>query len=404
MFPGADSVDVCIIGGGVVGCGTARALLLREASLRVCLLEKESGVAQHQSGRNSGVVHAGYNQKPGTMKAKFVVEGSRRLRQYCRERDVALVEDGILVLARTAAEEETLETLRQRGEANGAEVRIIGRQEIADREPEAKAAAALFAPQGASFDSRSYVASLAEEAVARGVQFVFSRQVESVEETGSGVVVRSRNAEIHARLLVNAAGLHTDRIAAQLGVGGNLRIVPFLGCYSELRPDRRGLVRSHLYPCPDLEFPFLGVHLSRTFDGRVLVGPGSSLALGREAYTPRQARVQDILDVLGYPGFRRLFAKPRFRQLVRQEWRKSVSRSAVAQEAQRLAPALRVEDLVPSRAGIRAQLVSKEGDLVDDLVIKQTDRSVHILNAVSPALTCSLPFADHIAGIAMDML
>jgi len=372
--------------------------------LRVCLLEKEDGLAKHQSGRNSGVVHVGYNQKPGTLKAKFVVEGSRRLRAYCKEHSVPMNQDGILVLARNEAEEATLETLRQRGESNGADVRLIAQSEVTDREPEANAISALLAPNGASFDSRSYVASLASEAKELGTEILFSHPVEHVSEKSRGVSVRARGRDVSARLLINAAGLHADRVAAQLEVGLNLKIVPFLGYYSELKPERRELVKSHLYPCPDLEFPFLGVHLSRTFDGRVLIGPGSSLAMGREAYSPGQANVIDMLETVGYDGFRKLLTKPRFRQLIRQEWRKSVSRAAVTKEAQRILTALSVDDVVPSRAGIRAQLVDRDGNMVDDLVVERTERSLHVLNAVSPALTCSLPFADHIVEQAIQIL
>jgi (S)-2-hydroxyglutarate dehydrogenase len=379
-------------------------LLLREPSLKVCLLEKEDEPARHQSGRNSGVVHAGYNQKPGTLKARFVVEGSRRLRQFCRERGVPIVEDGILVLARTLEQEKTLDILRGRGEANEAEVRIIGSEELREREPEAYGKSALFAPRGASFDSRSYVAALAGDARDLGAELRFLQKVDTAEEASGVVVVRMGAEKIECRLLINAAGLHADRIARPMGVGIDLKIVPFLGYYSQLRPERCGLVRSHLYPCPDLEFPFLGVHLSRTFDGSVLVGPGSSLALGRESYSPGRIHIGDLLETAGYRGFQKLLAKPRFRQLVRNEWRKAFFRGAVVREAKRIVPALQTSDVIPARAGIRAQLVSTSGDLVDDLVIERTDRSIHVLNAVSPALTCSLPFADHVVNRALESL
>jgi L-2-hydroxyglutarate oxidase len=397
--------DVVIIGGGVIGCGTARALALRQSGLKICLLEKEPELALHQSGRNSGVVHVGYNQKPGTLKARFVVEGSRRLREYCRGRGVTVVEDGILVLARDSAEEATLEVLRQRAEQNGAEVRHISRSELAEREPEATATAALLAPRGASFDSRSYVLALAEDARQSGVEVRTNQTVRELSEEDDRVRIGTGSRSLDARLVINCAGLHADRIAQQLGVGRDLRIVPFLGFYSELIPERRGLVRSHLYPAPDLEFPFLGVHLSRTFDGRVLVGPGSSLALGREAYERgaiNAMNLVDLVDTFTYPGFLRLLGKPRFRQLVRQEWKKSVSRRAVAEEARHLLPAIRDEDLTAGRGGIRAQLVDMAGNLVDDLRIERTARSIHVLNAVSPALTCSLPFADHLANLALE--
>jgi L-2-hydroxyglutarate oxidase len=401
---GGERFGVCIAGGGVLGCAVARALLQRQPHLSLCLLEKEADTGLHQSGRNSGVVHAGYNQKPGSLKARFVVEGSRRLRQFCREHSVALKEDGILVLARNESEAATLQTLYERGQANGAQVQLVEKADIAAFEPEAAGRAALWAKEGASFDARGYVRALRQEAVCQGAEVRVSAAVTGLEEQADGVVVRTARGNLLARVFVNAAGLHADRLAARLGVGQEYRIVPFRGYYSELIPERRALVRAHIYPCPDLNFPFLGVHLSRTFDDRVLVGPGAALALGREAYEISNLQASDVLEMLAFSGFWRLLTRPEFRGLLRQEWKKSLSPAAVAAEARQLVPAARPEDLMPSRAGIRAQLVARDGRLVEDLVVETTPRSVHILNAVSPALTCSLPFADHIAAQVLERL
>ena len=397
--------DVVVIGGGVLGCATARALLMARPGLKLCLLEKEAGTARHQSGRNSGVIHAGYNQKPGSLKAKFVVEGSRRLRVFCAEHNVPYVQDGILVLARNEKEAQTLETLHCRGEANGAQVKLIDGKDIARIEPEAKGIGALLAPEAASFDSRSYVKALAEHAQVLGAEFVFGQSVTRLEENAQGIHIRTAGGvTFAARVLVNAGGLHADQLAWQLGVGQNYQIVPFRGYYSELIPDRRSLVRAHIYPCPDLNFPFLGVHLSRTFDGRVLVGPGAALATGREAYEFWRVQARDCVGMLRYRGFWQLCKSQDFKNLLRTEWKKSLSRRAVAAEARQLAPALRDNDLMPSRSGIRAQLVSLDGKLVEDLVMESTPTSVHVLNAVSPSLTCSLPFADHIAAQTLEKL
>lgn len=382
----------------MIGCAVLRALLLNRSNWKVCLLEKEPELARHQSGRNSGVVHVGYNQKPGTLKARFVVEGSKRLRAFCREHQVPLLENGILVVARSEAEVETLQRLLERGQANGAQVQLVESSQIKRLEPEAKGVAALWAPEGASFDPIRYVSTLAQQAQALGGQIAFPEKALHLEEAEAYVEVHTNWRVIRAAYLVNAAGLYADRFAAQLGVGTNYRIIPFRGYYYELVPSRCHLVRSHLYPCPDLNFPFLGVHLSRTVEGRVLVGPGAALALGREAYRTCSFSPREIAEMIAYPGFRRLWASPEFRRLLRREWRKSLFRSAVVSEARQLLPALRASDVRPSRAGIRAQLVSKEGQLVEDLVLETTPRSLHILNAVSPALTCSLPFADYLAA------
>ena len=405
-----NSYDVIIAGGGVIGSAVARALLIRQPSLKVLLIEKENRLAAHQSSRNSGVVHVGYNQKPGTLKARLVVEGSRRLRAFCRETGVPLFEGGILVVARTQGEVETIQILCERGQANGARVRMIDREELARREPHATGIAALEAPEGASFDAHAYVQALANQARSMGTIVQFSEAAIGLEEKPGWVEVHARapgELAFHAyqaRVFINAAGLHADRLAWKMGCGCRYLVVPFRGYYSELAPDRRFLVNSHLYACPDLNFPFLGVHLSRNFDGRVRVGPGAMLALGREAYRLTDVHLADCREMLLFPGFWRMAVSPTFLRLLRQEWKKSFFRSAVAAEARMLVPELRTKDLRPSDSGIRAQLVSEDGKLVDDLVVEDTPRSIHILNAVSPALTCSLPFADILARQAVEKL
>lgn len=388
--------DVVIAGGGVIGCATARAISQSHPSLSVCLLEKETDLALHQSGRNSGVIHAGYNQTPGTLKARFVVDGSKRLRAFCRAKGVRVVQDGILIVARTPGEAETLRELMHRGQTNGAMVKWVDHKELKTREPHAEGLCALLAPEGASLDSRAYVLALAAEARA---EFGMAEPVTRLAETSSHVEIVTPKRTLHAGVVVNAAGLYADRLAQMVGAGQGYQILPFRGDYCELVPGRRHLIRSHLYACPDLAFPFLGVHLSRTVEGRVLVGPGALLVPGREAYSRFGFNVGDLAGMLTYQGFWRLVASKTFLELFTREWKKSLFRSQVLKEAQRLIPALKDGDLVPSRAGIRAQLVSRDGRLVDDLTIEQTSRTIHVLNAVSPALTCSLPFADYLLGL-----
>lgn len=394
-----ETFDLAVVGGGVIGVATMRAVLQRHRGLSACLIERESELARHQSGRNSGVVHVGYNQKPGTIKAKFVVEGSRRIRQYCRERNIPLVEDGILVIARNEAENAVLQELYSRGTKNGARLQIIDKKKLNELEPDAAGIAALLAEEGASFDSRRYVLSLAQDAEALGARFFLSQSVLRLKEHLDFVEIETSSQTVRAKVLVCAAGLHADRLAHQLGLGKDFHMVPFRGEYHELIPERRYLVRSHIYPAPNLLFPFLGVHLSRTFDGRVLVGPGAVLALGRENYSKTDINWCDVADMVRQRGFWRLFARKEFCDVARQEWKKSFFPAAVAEEARELLPALEYSDLVESRAGIRAQVVSSAGELVDDLTVEQSPRTIHVLNAVSPALTCSLPFADYLCNM-----
>ena len=406
MGPASPQIfDVIVVGTGVIGCAVARAILQEQPNLRVCLIEKERAPALHQSGRNSGVIHVGYNQKPGTLKARFVVEGSRQSRAFCREYNIPITEGGILVVATKAGRAtDTLQTLLAQGRSNGAKVESVPESDIKKYEPHAVGVAALWAPEGASFDAKAFVRVLAGQAKALGAQFIFSDPAIRLQETKADVVVQTRQQKLRAKVFVNAAGLYADRLASQLGAGHGYKIVPFRGDYLEIVPDKRRLIRSHLYACPDTSFPFLGVHLSRTCEGRVLLGPTASLALGREAYGRFGFHIGECAEMLLFKGFWRLCSSPVFRRLVQQEWKKTFFRKAIVREAQRIAPELNEKDVVPSYTGIRAQLVSAEGRLADDLVVEETPRSLHILNAVSPALTCSLPFADYMAGQILGKL
>jgi (S)-2-hydroxyglutarate dehydrogenase len=408
--------DVIVIGAGAVGASTA--LHLARAGRRVLVLEKETGPALHQSGRNSGVIHAGYNLKPGSNKARFCIEGSRRLRAYCEQKGIPVQVGGILVVARTEGEREVLAELYRRAQANGTAARMLDERGLREVEPHAAGIEALQAQEGASFDARAYVHALAADAVRAGAEFLYDTRVLAIEDPGLGpsltpevdpdpparprgegdlVVVRTSKGPLAARALVNAAGLHADRLAALLAK--DIRVIPFRGYYAELRPDRRDLVRSHIYAAPDLQFPFLGVHLSRRVDGRVIVGPGAMLAFGREAYRFHQVQPGDLGSVLSWPGFYRMLVRPEFRRLIVSEVAKSLRLESIREEASLLVPALKPGDLVQSYAGNRAQLVSRDGRLVDDLVVRETPRAVHVLNAVSPGLTCSLPFGEHLAEL-----
>jgi L-2-hydroxyglutarate oxidase len=379
--------DFAVIGAGCIGASTA--FHLARAGHSVVVYDKEPGPAYHQSGRNSGVIHAGYNLRPGSAKARFCVDGNRRMRAYCRARGVPMLEGGILVVATDDEQRLSLAQLLADGRANGVAVRPVHGDGIADVEPHAVGVAALHAPEGASVDSAAYVRALVEDAATAGARFRFGMRVRRADD-------------IPERVVVNASGLQADRLAAAASHG--LRVVPFRGAYAHLRPTADRLVRSHVYAAPDPRFPFLGVHLSRGTDGIVAAGPGALLALARESYTLGAVRACDAAATLTWPGFWRLFADRAFRRHARQEIAKSLSLGAVWREARRLVPALRRDDLVRDGAGNRAQLVQRDGTLVEDIVVREVGRELHVLNAVSPGLTCSLPFGEHLAARAAAML
>ena len=393
--------DVAIVGGGCVGCSVAKHLAER-SDLTVCVLEKEHHLAQHQSGRNSGVLHPGFNYPPGSSKARFATEGTTRLKEYARENGVPLREFGVVVVARDATEEARLDDLRAQADENGVETRIIGPSELAEREPHADGRAALYCPEAASIDSQKYVYALATEVENLGVDLFMGHRVERVRRDESGHAIETSNGSIRARYLVNAAGLYADRIAHQFDVGTEYQVVPFRGEYYELVPERRHLCETMIYPTPDPDLPFLGVHYTRRTDDKVIVGPNAVLAFGREAYRNTQFDVDELAETLRYEGFWRLVASRKMATVAWDELRKSYRKGAFVEAARQLVPDAREDDFRPSYAGIRAQLVDDRGNLVNEPLVERGPDSLHVLNIVSPGLTSSLPFGDHLAGRVLD--
>lgn len=294
--------DVIVIGAGVIGASTAYYLATK--GLRVLVMEKEKEPALHQSGRNSCVIHAGYNLKPGSLKATYCVEGSRRLRAYCTEKGIPIFQGGILVLARDEEDQAVLKELKRRADANGVRASIVDEMEIRKIEPHAVGVEALHAPEGASFDPRAFVERLLADAQEAGTEILYETRVDEVRDPSINgkstevVEVKTSRGVVKASSVVNCAGLQADRLAGPLAE--DLLVIPFRGYYCELRPKASHLVRSHVYSAPDLEFPFLGVHASRWPDGRVFIGPGAVLASGREAYSLFSANLRDLTETLAW--------------------------------------------------------------------------------------------------------
>lgn len=390
--------DVLVIGGGIVGLSTAHALARLAPGTRVVVLEKEDGPARHQTGRNSGVIHSGIYYKPGSLKARFAVRGAAEMVKFCAEHGIPHEVTGKLIVATGRDELPRLHALVQRGRENGIPVRELGPTQIAEYEPEVRGLAAIHVGTTGIVDYGRVTRQLAESS---GAEIVYGGAVDLISRRASGVAVRTTTGlVVRSRVLVNCAGLQCDRIARLAGDDPGMRIVPFRGEYYDLaRPE---LVRGLVYPVPDPAFPFLGVHLTRGIGGGVHVGPNAVPALAREGYGWGIVRPRDLADELAWPGSWRMAA--RHWRYGAGEIRRSVSKPAFLEAVRRLLPAVTAADLVASAAGVRAQAVLRDGTLVDDFLIREAPRTVHVLNAPSPAATASLPIGREIAGRALTAL
>jgi (S)-2-hydroxyglutarate dehydrogenase len=389
-------VHVVIVGGGILGLATAHRLLLDRPGLVVTVIEKEPTWGAHQTGHNSGVIHAGVYYRPGSLKARLSRVGSASMVDFCAEHHIPVQVCGKLIVATDEAELPRLHALHERALANGLPVRLIGPAEAGDYEPELSCVAALHVASTGITDFAMVCTVLADLVEKAGGQLFAGRKVTGLRRDAAGIVVRTTGGEVRADALVNCAGLYADRIARMAGIDPPARIIPFRGEYYELRPERRHLVRGLIYPVPDPQFPFLGVHLTRMIDGSVHAGPNAVLALAREGYSWRRVRPADVLDTATYPGMWRLGRRHLRYGLT--EMRRSLSRRRFATSLARLVPAVTASDLTRAAAGVRAQAITPNGDLVDDFLIVSRDGQVHVLNAPSPAATSALEIAKHIVA------
>jgi (S)-2-hydroxyglutarate dehydrogenase len=377
-----------IIGAGIIGSAVALELVTKGLG-QVTVIEKESRLGLHASGRNSGVLHSGINQKPGSLKARMCVEGNRRARKFCRDHGVKLEECGTLVVARNEPEEKALQNLLDLGSRAGVEgLRILDREEFHEREPDVVGTGAMLSPNGAIVDSEGFLAEVAQEAQSLGAIFRMGAGVRAI----SGLRVFTDQEEYTATHIINCAGLYSDKIARMMGVGRQYRIIPFRGEYMELK---KTTCNSMVYQVPDLRYPFLGVHLTKTVEGEVLAGPTAMLSFGRESYD-KEICLQESLGMLGTSNFWGLVFSPEFLRLVSHNAKISLFDKAFLAEIRTLCPEVALEDLTPYRAGIRAQMVDRRGKMVDDMLVEFREDSTHVLNAVSPGMTSSLAFAEYV--------
>jgi (S)-2-hydroxyglutarate dehydrogenase len=392
-----------VVGGGILGLAVARELLTRHPGARLCVLEAGDRIGRHQTGRSSGVIHAGIYYEPGSLKARLCVEGARALYEYCDERGVPYAQSGKLVVAANEAELGRLDELERRGRANGVpELRRLAGNEIAEVEPAARGVAALHSPRTGVVDFVAVAESYVEDVGRAGGTVHLGAAVAGVEQAPGRIVLRHTRGTTAASAVVFCAGLWSDRLAVACGAPADPRIVPFRGGYLQLPSAAAKLVRANVYPTPDPDLPFLGAHLTRTFDGRVLVGPSALLAPARDAYKLSTVRPRDLGQTVAWPGTWRM-ARRHWRAGLR-EMHHAASRRAFLGEAARLVPGLRGVRAEPGPAGIRAQALGRDGKLVDDFVVHRTERAIHVRNAPSPAATSSLALAgliaDELAAVA----
>jgi (S)-2-hydroxyglutarate dehydrogenase len=393
--------DLAIIGGGIVGLATAHTLAHRLPGKTILLLEKEAGWAAHQTGRNSGVIHSGIYYKPGSLKARLAREGNRSMVEFCERRGIPYEVCGKLIAATEESELPLLERLYQRGIANGLAIERLRPEEAREIEPHVRARAALRVPSTGIANYRQVAECLAAELGELGGTPTLGARVKRIVSGAHSAVLETTQGDFEANFVINCAGLHSDRVASSDGGEAlSAKIVPFRGEYYELKPESRHLVKHLIYPVPNPQFPFLGVHFTRMIDGSIHAGPNAVLSLKREGYSRTSCNLRDAFDTLTYPGFWRLAAQ-HWRDGM-QEVHRSFSKAAFVRSLQRLVPAIQADDLLPSQAGVRAQALEPSGALVDDFLIVERRRSMHVLNAPSPAATASLQIAayitDRVAG------
>lgn len=380
--------DYAVVGGGIVGLSVAWTVLQRSPAMRVLVIEKEKDWAQHQTGRNSGVIHSGIYYKPDSLKARMCREGSRRMLEFCQAHGIPHEVCGKVIVATEESELPRLEALYERGLANGLPVRKLQFEEVREIEPHVRCLAGLQVPSTGIVDYGAVCRKLAELIQFLGGDLRLSARVIGVRAASGVTVLESPVGVFETRCLINCAGLHSDRVAKLAGANPGARIVPFRGEYYELKPERRSVVRNLIYPVPNPEFPFLGVHFTRMIDGSVHAGPNAVLSFKREGYHRTAFSFRDFTETMCFPGFWRLAVRHATDGWV--EMYRSFSKTAFVRSLQRLIPDISAADLVPGSAGVRAQAMRRDGGLVDDFLIIKEARAVHVCNAPSPAATASL--------------
>ena len=394
--------DVVVVGGGIIGLATAMKLKAEKyPRWRVAVVEKDSELAGHQTGHNSGVIHSGIYYRSDSQKARFCVSGVKSLLQFCDENEIEYNQCGKVIVATNESEVGRLQNLHERGLANGVEgLEMVGPERLKELEPHVAGVRALWAPSTGIINYRNVAWVYAMRFQQAGGDVFTNAPVHRINRYQDGLVLETSNGALRAKHLINCAGLYADRVARMMGENVDVRIIPFRGEYYTLRPESQHLVSGLVYPVPDPRFPFLGVHYTRNIHGQVEAGPNAVLALKREGYRKRDVDLGELWETLTYPGFWKM--SMRYWRMGLGELHRSYSKKVFVRDLQRLIPEIRDTDLAPGGAGVRAQAVSRTGALLDDFSIIRGREAVHVLNAPSPGATSSLAIGDHIAELAAE--
>ncbi|OIJ11562.1 hydroxyglutarate oxidase [Anaerobacillus arseniciselenatis] len=388
--------DIAIIGAGIVGLSTALALQEKFLDYKIIVIEKEKDVAMHQTGHNSGVIHSGIYYKPGSLKARLAKKGNEEVIAFCEQNDIAYDRCGKVIVATEQNELPLLQALYDRGIENGLEIKRLAKPQLKEIEPHVEGLDAIHVPSTGIVNFKQIAKVYARIFKDRGGDIMLSTEVTEVSDLCNGSEITTSQGKLKAKIIINCGGLHCDHIAHKSKLLTDMRIVPFRGEYFELKEEKRYLCKNLIYPVPNPDFPFLGVHFSRMMDGRVLIGPNAVLGLRREGYKKTDIHLGDLFETLTYPGFWRVASKNMkegMKEIVR-----SMSKKVLVKELQRFIPEVNENDLLPGKAGVRAQALTRNGKLIDDFYMIHHKRMVHVLNAPSPAATASLEIGRYIAN------
>ncbi|SFE71537.1 L-2-hydroxyglutarate oxidase [Alteribacillus iranensis] len=385
--------DYTIVGAGIVGLSVAHAILKHEPNASVAIIEKERKVASHQTGNNSGVIHSGIYYRPGSFKARFAREGNQSMVEFCEEHGIDYDQCGKVIVATNQSQVPALKKLYERGQENELEVHWMEKEEVLEREPHVNAVAAVEVPSTGIVDYKQVSEKLASLSQEKGADLFLNEEVVSINER-QGVTIETNNRTIETRIMINCAGLHSDRVAEMTGYKLDMQIVPFRGEYYELKDSAKHLVKDLIYPVPNPDFPFLGVHFTRMIDGGVEAGPNAVLGFKREGYTKTDISFRDLSQVLKSFGFWKLASANMKEGLA--EMKRSFSKKAFLTSLQEIIPEIQEDDLVPAPAGVRAQAMRSNGELVDDFYIVAGRHSFHVCNAPSPAATSALQIGEEV--------